>query len=74
MVQRLIVNPVTEVKETSVMDAPVQLINPDGTAWTGGEATQEKKPVPYMAKPTLAEIRDTLVTLGLMQPPADTEE
>ena len=56
------------------MDAPVQLINPDGTAWTGGEVTQEKKPVPYMAKPTLAEIRDTLVTLGLMQPPADTEE
>ncbi|MFC0264915.1 hypothetical protein [Alloscardovia macacae] len=65
IIQRLVV--MESDGSRSHRDAPVQLINPDGTPYTGGI-----RPVDYIEDKnlTMKTLRDALVSAGVMKPPA----
>lgn len=71
VIQRLIVMPDEgDTHQPTIMDAPVKLINPDGTPYTGGTGRR----IPYLPEnTTLKVLRKALLDAGLMEPDPQAE-
>lgn len=71
VIQRLIVMPDEgDIHQPTIMDAPVKLINPDGTPYAGGTGRR----IPFLPEnTTLKALRKALLDAGLMEPDPQSE-